>query len=92
MRRVDMNDTALAISRIKRLLDRVKPEKIQEVEDFVESLTERGAEKPSGKKVRKMEGIWEGLGFENIDEEKEIREIRKESEESLLKRSAKWNT
>jgi len=87
-----MNDTALAISRIKRLLDRVRPEKIQEVENFVDSLTEKGAEKPGGRKVRKMEGIWEGLGFENIDEEKEIREIRKESEESLLKRSAKWNT
>jgi len=87
-----MNDTALAISRIKRLLDRVKPEKIHEVEDFVEFLTEKDAEKPSEKKVRKMEGIWEGLGFENIDEEKEIREIRRESEESLLNRSAQWNT
>ena len=87
-----MNDTALAISRIRRLLDRVKPEKIHEVEDFVEFLTEKDAEKPSEKKVRKMEGIWEGLGFENIDEEKEIRVIRTESEEALLKRSAKWNT
>lgn len=87
-----MNDTALAISRIRRLLDRVKPERIQEVEDFVEFLTEKDAEKPGERMVRKMEGIWEGLGFDNIDEEKEIREIRKESEESLSKRSAKWNT
>jgi hypothetical protein len=87
-----MNDTAVAISRIKRLLDRVKPEKIREVEDFVEFLTEKNTEKPGGKKVRKMEGIWEGLGFENIDVEKEIREIRRESEESILKRSAEWNT
>jgi hypothetical protein len=87
-----MNDTALAISRIKRLLDRVKPEKIREVEDFVEFLTEKDAEKPGAKKVRKMEGIWKGLGFENIDVDKEIREIRKESAESLLKRSNRWNT
>ncbi len=87
-----MNNTALAISRIKRLLDRVKPEKIQEVEDFVEFLTEKDAQTPGGKKIRKMEGIWEDIGFENIDEEKEIREIRRESEESILKRSAEWNT
>jgi len=87
-----MNNTALAISRIKRLLDRVKPERIQEVEDFVEFLAEKDAQMLGGKTVRKMEGVWEGLGFENIDEEKEIREIRKESEESILKRSDEWNT
>ena len=86
-----MNDTAVAISRIKRMLDRVKPEKIQQIEDFVQFIAEKDAEIPGGKKVKKMEGIWEGLGFENIDEEKEIREIRRESEESLLKRSKKWN-
>jgi len=39
-----MNDTALAISRIRMLLDRVKPEKIQEVEAFVEFLTEKDGE------------------------------------------------
>lgn len=87
-----MNDTALAIARIKRLLDRVKPEKIREVEDFVEFLAQKDTPTPSAKKVRKMEGIWEGLGFEDIDEEKEIREIRRESEESLLKRSTEWST
>jgi hypothetical protein len=87
-----MNDTAVAISRIKRLLDRVKPEKIQEVEDFVEFLTEKDAQATSWKKVRKMEGIWKGLGFENIDVEKELREIRRESEESIVKRSAEWNS
>ena len=76
-RKVYTNDTALVISRIKRLLDRVKPEKIHEAEDFVEFLAEKDAEKPSEKEVRKMEGIWEGLGFENMEEEKEIREIRR---------------
>ena len=90
-RKAYMNDTAVAISRIKRMLDLVKPDQILETEDFVKHLMEKGHEKPLGKKVKKMEGVWEGLGFENIDEEKEIRKIRRESEDSLVKRSKKWN-
>ena len=45
------------------------------------------------KRVEKIEGIWNGLGFERIpDIDKSIREIRSESEKSILDRIANCNT
>ncbi len=50
-------------------------------------------ERQSMKRVQKLEGIWEGLGFERIsDVETSIREIRQDSEESLVRRIAKCST
>jgi Protein of unknown function (DUF2281) len=83
-----MNDSAMAISRIKRLLEKVKPERIREVEDFVEFLAEKDNQLSGRKKIKKMEGIWEGLGFERIGVAKELHDIRKMSEESILKKTA----
>jgi hypothetical protein len=50
-------------------------------------------ESNSLKRVEKLEGIWSGLGFERIsDIDKSIREIRSESEKSILDRIANCNT
>lgn len=87
-----MNNTALAISRIKRLLDKVRPDKIQEVEDFVEFLSGKGSSGKGERKIAKLKGIWKGLGFEKLDLETEIKTTGKEFDESILRRSERWTT
>jgi hypothetical protein len=49
-------------------------DRIAEVKDFVEFLLEKEGQQ---NKVKKLAGIWEGIGFEKIaDLEKEIKEVR----------------
>lgn len=79
------------INQIKKILLKMPQEKIIEIEDFVEFIWEKTSQGITKKKIKKLEGIWSGLGFENLDIEQSIDTIRQESEETLLKRSNRWN-
>jgi len=73
------------INQIKKMLLKMPPEKVKEIEDFVEFVLTRISKGRMKRKIEKLEGIWEGLGFEKIDIEQGIYNIRKEAEESLSK-------
>ncbi len=82
-----MRTEEINISRIKRNLTRIPFEKLPEVNNFIESVLTHS----SGHK-EKLEGLWEGIGFERIsDLDGSIREIRRLSEKALEDRIAKWN-
>ncbi|MFB3041110.1 MAG: hypothetical protein ACE1ZS_04785 [Candidatus Poribacteria bacterium] len=77
-------------SKIKWNLTQLSPEEVEEVNNLVQSLLEQ---KKTERKIVNLEGIWEGIGFEKIlDLEGEIKKIRKELAEQLLRRSERWNT
>ncbi len=77
-------------SKIKWNLTRLSPKEVEEVNNLVQSLLEQ---KKTERRIVNLEGIWEGIGFEKIlDLEGEIKKIRKELAEQLLRRSERWNT
>jgi hypothetical protein len=80
------------ISKVKQNLYKIPKAKLAEVNDFIEFILMK-TESSRLKRVEKLEGIWNGLGFERIpDIDKSIREIRSESEKSILDRIANCNT
>jgi alanyl-tRNA synthetase len=81
-----MNMQAIDLTEIKHDLATLPPDKLRRIRDFVRSM------KPREKKIEALEGIWEGLGFEKIDNlEEEIRKFRRENSEQILKKFDKWN-
>ena len=77
-------------SKIKWNLTRLSPKEVEEVNNLVQSLLEQ---KKTERRIVNLEGIWENIGFEKIlDLEGEIKKIRKELAEQLLRRSERWNT
>jgi len=80
------------ISKVKQNLYKIPKAKLAEINDFIEFILMK-TELSQLKRVEKLEGIWNGLGFERIpDIDKSIREIRSESEKSILDRIANCNT
>ena len=80
------------ISKVKQNLYKIPKAKLAEINDFIEFILMK-TELSQLKRVEKLEGIWNGLGFERIpDMDKSIREIRSESEKSILDRIANCNT
>ena len=80
------------ISKVKQNLYKIPKAKLAEINDFIEFILMK-TESSRLKRVEKLEGIWNGLGFERIpDIDKSIREIRSESEKSMLDRIANCNT
>jgi len=79
--------TASDIHEIKRRLRRMKPAEVNEVKDFVEFLSRKGSAGTSEKKIANLKGIWKGFGFEKLDLEKDIKAMRKEFDEDILRRS-----
>lgn len=80
------------IKKVKQNLFKIPKARLAEVNDFIEFILMKSESRPL-KRVEKLEGIWKGLGFERIsDLDKSIREIRSESEKSILDRIAKCNT
>ncbi|MCK8603312.1 DUF2281 domain-containing protein [Desulfoferrobacter suflitae] len=76
----------LTLSRIKRKLHKIPPERLEEVCDFIDFILTKETSR-NDKKVEKLEGIWQELGFEAIsDLDGNIREIRDEAEAAFLKR------
>ena len=83
-----MNMSAIELAEIKQDLARVPENKLPEVHEFVRRLI------PSSRRnVQPLEGIWEGIGFEKIDDlEQELRKLRRESSEQILKKFDDWNS
>jgi hypothetical protein len=80
------------ITKIKQNLFKIPKAKLTEINDFIEFILMK-TEASRLKRVEKLEGIWNGLGFERIpDIDKSIREIRSESEKSILDRIVNCNT
>jgi hypothetical protein len=80
------------ITKIKQNLFKIPKAKLTEINDFIEFILMK-TETSRLKRVDKLEGIWNGLGFERIpDIDKSIREIRSESEKSILDRIVNCNT
>ncbi len=82
----------VSVTKIKRNLFKIPMDKLGEINDFIEFILKK-SESGSSKRVEKLEGIWEGIGFERIvDLDESIRELRGESEKSLVDRIEKCNT
>ena len=72
------------ITKVKQNLYKIPKAKLAEINDFIEFILMK-TESSRLKRVEKLEGIWNGLGFERIpDIDKSIREIRSESEKSIV--------
>jgi hypothetical protein len=66
------------------------PNILKEVSDFIEFLLVKHT--CQERKILKFEGIWQDLGFEKLANlESQIRELRKETNDSFLNRVEKWN-
>lgn len=86
-----MNKTDLGIYKIKQKLSKVPEERLNEVNDFIEFILMKS--KKGGSTIIKFEGIRKGLGFKNINDlESEIRQLRKETTESIQRRVTKLST
>ncbi len=86
-----MNES-ITISRhkIRKNLNKIPPNVLKEVSDYIEFLLEKHARQE--RRILKFEGIWQGLGFEELtDLESQIRDVRKETNDSLVNRVARWN-
>lgn len=79
------------ITKVKENLSRIPKARLAEINDFIEFILSK-SESSTSKQVERLEGIWQGLGFERIpDLDNSIREIRDESEKAMLGRAAKCN-
>jgi len=75
----------MILQKIKSKLDRVPEDKLGGIDDFIDFILFKS--KPGNRNIAKLEGIWEGLGFEKLDNlESEIMKIRKEAGQSLSRR------
>jgi hypothetical protein len=84
-----LENQEIDLAKVKRNLVRVPKARLDEVNDFIEFLLSK-SKSSRLRRVAKLEGIWQGLGFEQIpDLGTSIRDIRGESEKSILKRAAK---
>jgi hypothetical protein len=87
-----MNNEVITINKVRQKLHKIPPDKLQEIDDFIDFVLNKMRSRPS-KRIEKLEGIWEGLGFERIlDLDESIREIRRDSEKSFLDRISKCST
>jgi hypothetical protein len=78
-----MTTRAIEMTEIKRDLANLPPDKLAEVREYVRKLLPTTRTKPH---VEPLRGIWKGLGWEKIDLEKELKTLRRESSEHILKR------
>ena len=78
-----MQDNVVELEKMKGNLEKLPPEKIAELSDYVDFLLSKTSQSED-RKIQKLEGIWVGLGFENLDIEKEISKLRSEIDLELL--------
>jgi len=80
-----MQTATITIDKIRTKLGEVPQERLTEIYDFVEFIVQKS--KPKKKNIVKLEGIWKGLGFENLDQlEAEIRKIRAKSHRQMAEK------
>lgn len=86
-----MEPEKININIVKQNLLKIPKAKLAELNDFIESILMK-TNSCKSKRIGKLEGIWQGLGFEKIpDLDKNIRDIRNESENLLAKRVKRCN-
>ena len=87
---MEIEETDMA--KVKQNLLKIPKARLPEISDFLEFILSK-TESSRMKRVERLEGIWQGLGFERIsDLDNSIREIRNESEKAMLDRMTKCNT
>jgi hypothetical protein len=80
-----MTPRAIELTEIKRDLANLPADKLAKVREYVRKLLP--TPRPAKQAVQPLRGIWKGLGWEKIDDlEEEIRKLRRESSEHILKR------
>jgi hypothetical protein len=82
--KIGMTIRAIELTEIKRDLANLPADKLAEVREYVRKLLP--ASRSPKKHVEPLRGIWKGLGWEKIDLEEEIRKLRRESSEHILRR------
>ena len=71
-----MKNQGITIAKVKQKLYRIPPDRLQEIDDFIDFVLTKPLSRPS-RRIEKLEGIWKELGFERIlDLDQSIREIR----------------
>jgi hypothetical protein len=88
-----MHNTGLKIAEINKDLAFLPENRLDEVKNFVTFILSQDKDKK--RKIVQMRGIWKGKGFEGLDIDKgferldidkEIKAVRQEMSESILKR------
>jgi len=79
-----MHNTGLKIAEINKDLTLLPENRLDEVKNFVTFILSQNKDKK--RKIVQMRGIWKGKGFESLDIDKEIKAVRQEMSESILKR------
>ncbi|ODS37339.1 hypothetical protein BEH94_07125 [Candidatus Altiarchaeales archaeon WOR_SM1_SCG] len=79
-----MQTASLKLVEIQRDLPLLPEKKLGEVKDFVGFILSK-SHVPK-RRVVKLKGIWQNKGFEKIDLESELKSIRKETSDSILRR------
>lgn len=81
-----MPQSILSVDKIKQKLSKIPDDKLMEIGDFIDSILVKSQK--SSPSIVKLEGIWEGLGFEKIQNlEPDIKKIRKEDSNSIMKKA-----
>lgn len=79
-----MKERAVTLTMVKQKVFELPEDQLQEVYDFLDFIVMK-AETTQIKRVKKLEGIWEGIGFERISNlEQDIRDIRRDSEQAFI--------
>ena len=87
---MEIEETSMA--KVKKNLFKIPKARLTEINDFIEFILSK-TESSRLNQVERLEGVWQGIGFERItDMDNSIREIRDESEKAMLDRMAKCNT
>ena len=77
--------TAYFKEKIKSSLNKIPEEYLNNVDEYIQFIIYKN--KGQNKKIEKMKGIWENIGFEKLSNlEDEIKNIRKLSQNNLLNR------
>jgi len=80
-----MNTTALKKTKIIRDLSRIPDNKLDSVRKYIDSILIES--KQHTRKNQSLKGIWSNAGFEKItDLEGEIKEVRKQLSDAILRR------
>ena len=81
-----MQDYPMTMTMVKQKISDLPENRLQEVYDFIDFLVRTKSPEPTPR-IKKLEGIWAGLGFERLaDVEQEICELRRNAESSLQAR------
>jgi len=80
-----MNPSAMKKAEIARVLSVVPLHSLDKIKEYIETFI---AESETAKlRNRSLKGIWKNKGFENIaDPDTELKAVRKEMEDSILRR------